>query len=71
VNAARRAARKRRRHARDQGTVEAGTLADRLIVNGAPRADVTRLRRRESLALVMQDGLADPGSLQPARWDRA
>lgn len=36
--------RERRRHARDQGPVEAGKRADRLVVNGVPRADVTRRR---------------------------
>jgi hypothetical protein len=36
-------------------------------VESHPRADVTRLRRRESLTLVMEDGLADAGTLQPAR----
>jgi hypothetical protein len=44
VDAAWRDARERRRHARDQGRVEAGTRADRLVVNGAPQADVTRRR---------------------------
>ena len=49
--------------------MEAGTRADRLVVNGAPLADITRLRRWESLMLVMKDGLADAGTLQPARRD--
>jgi hypothetical protein len=44
VDADWRDARERRRHARDQGPVEAGMRADRLVVNGAPRADVTRRR---------------------------
>ena len=51
--------------------MEAGTRADRLVVNSAPLADVTRLRRRASLTLVMRDGLADAGTLKPARRDRA
>ena len=46
-----------------------GTWADLLVVNGAPLADVTRLRRQASLTLVMQDGLADAGTLKPARRD--
>ena len=46
-----------------------GTRADLLVVNGAPLADITMLRRRESLALVMQDGLTDAGTLRPARRD--
>jgi hypothetical protein len=54
--------RERRRHARDQGPVEAGKRADRLVVNGVLWVDVTRLRRRESLMLVMQDG-------QRRRWN--
>jgi imidazolonepropionase-like amidohydrolase len=49
--------------------MEAGTRADRLVVNGAPLADITRLRQRESLMLVMKDGLADAGTLKPARRD--
>jgi hypothetical protein len=49
--------------------VEAGTRADRLVVNRALLADVTRLRRRESLTLVMKDGLAYAGTLKPARRD--
>ena len=56
-------ARERHRHARGQGTVEAGTRADRLVVNGAPLAEVTRGRRRESLTRILQDGLADPVTL--------
>jgi imidazolonepropionase-like amidohydrolase len=47
--------------------VEAGKRADRLVVNGVPLADVTRLRRRVSLTLVMKDGLAYTGTLKPAR----
>jgi hypothetical protein len=43
--------------------VEAGTRADRLVVNGAPLAEVTRGRRRESLTRILQDGLADPVTL--------
>jgi imidazolonepropionase-like amidohydrolase len=54
--------RERRRHARDQGPVEAGKRADQLVVNGVPWVDVTRLRRRGPLMLVMQDG---PPTLGP------
>jgi hypothetical protein len=39
--------------------------ADLLVVNGAPLADVTMLRWRESLALVIKDGRADAGTLRP------
>jgi len=49
--------------------VAVGTWADLLVVNGAPLADVTMLPQREALALVMQDGLADAGTLKPARRD--
>ena len=34
-------------------------------------ADVPRLRRRESLALVMQDGLANAEAVRPACRDGA
>ena len=51
--------------------MEAGKGADRLVVNGAPLADVTRLRRWESLTLVMKDGLADARTMKPARRDRS
>jgi imidazolonepropionase-like amidohydrolase len=49
--------------------VAVGTWADLLVVNGAPLADVTMLRQRESLTLVMQDGLANAETLKPARRD--
>jgi len=68
-DAAWREAIERRMHARDQGTVEAGKRADLLVVNGDPLADVTMLRQRESLALVMKDGLAYAGTLKPALKD--
>jgi hypothetical protein len=51
--------------------VEAGRRADQLVVNGVPLADVTRLRRRELLARVMNDGLADAGTLKLACKDRS
>ena len=51
--------------------MEAGTRADRLVVNGAPLADVMRLRRRDSLTQVMKDGLTEAGTLKPARRDRS
>jgi hypothetical protein len=49
--------------------VEADTRADRLIVNGALLVDVTRLRRRESLTLVMKDSPAYAGPLKSAHRD--
>jgi len=42
------------------GTLEAGKRADLLVVDGDPLADITVLRRRESLALVMKDGAELP-----------
>ena len=47
----------------------AGKRADLLVVNGAPLAGGTRLRQRESLALLIKDGLANAGILRPARRD--
>jgi hypothetical protein len=52
VDAAWREAIARRRPALDQGTVEAGTRADLLVVTDNPLANVTMLRQREALALV-------------------
>ena len=43
--------------ARDVGTVEPGKLADLLIVDGDPLADLTVLRDyRRNLVLIMKDG---------------
>ena len=47
------------------------TGADLLVVNGAPLVDVTTPRRWESLALVMQDGLANAEAVRPACRDGA
>ncbi len=43
--------------------------ADLLVVHGTPLADVTRLCRRESLTLVMQDGPSSARALKPTRRD--
>jgi hypothetical protein len=51
--------------------LRSSTRADQLVVNGVPLADVTRLRRRQSLARVMHDGIADAGTLKLARKDRS
>ena len=48
------------------GTLTAGKRADLLVVDGDPLADISMLRRRESLALVMQNGVAAAGSLRAA-----
>lgn len=44
------------------GTLQAGKRADLLVVDGDPLADITVLRRRESLALVMKDGVGYAGT---------
>jgi imidazolonepropionase-like amidohydrolase len=46
------------------GTLEAGKLADLLVVDGDPLTDIAVLRRRESLALVMKEGVGYAGSLK-------
>src|SRR5262249_30135845 len=48
------------------GTLEAGKQADLLVVDGDPLADVSILRRKESLALVMKDGVGYAGTLSHA-----
>jgi imidazolonepropionase-like amidohydrolase len=48
------------------GTLEAGKRADLLVVDGDPLSDITVLRRRESLALVMKDGVGYAGTLRQA-----
>ncbi|MGE3908816.1 MAG: amidohydrolase family protein [Chloroflexota bacterium] len=48
------------------GVLEAGKRADLLVIDGDPLADITMLRKRESLALVMQNGVAVSGRLKVA-----
>ena len=48
------------------GTITVGKRADLLVVDGDPLTDITMLRRRESLALVMQNGVAAAGKLRAA-----
>jgi imidazolonepropionase-like amidohydrolase len=52
----------------DLGTIERGKLADLVVVNGDPFADVTILQKSERIALVVKDGaiVADRRT-QPAR----
>jgi imidazolonepropionase-like amidohydrolase len=55
----------------ETGTVEAGKLADLLVVDGDPLADIAILQDRSKLAMVMKDGkvmvntLGLPQQLQP------
>ena len=48
---------------REVGTLETGKRADLLVVDGNPLLDITMLRRKASLALVMKDGVAFSGPL--------
>jgi imidazolonepropionase-like amidohydrolase len=48
------------------GTLEAGKRADLLVVDGDPLTDIMILRKRESLALVMKDGVGYAGALRLA-----
>jgi imidazolonepropionase-like amidohydrolase len=48
---------------REIGTLEAGKQADLLVVDGDPLADVTILRRKASLALVMKGGVGYAGAM--------
>ncbi len=41
---------------RDLGTLEPGKLADLIVVDGDPLADITVLQRKERITLVMKDG---------------
>lgn len=53
------------------GTVDAGKLADLLLVKGDPTADVSILQHRENLAMIMKDGVLykDPRKEAPAAAD--
>jgi len=43
---------------RDLGTLEAGKLADLIVVDGNPLNDITVLQERERIRLVMKEGVA-------------
>jgi imidazolonepropionase-like amidohydrolase len=49
---------------REIGTLEASKQADLLVVNGDPLTDISMLRKRENLALVLKGGVGYAGSLQ-------
>src|SRR5207245_291391 len=52
-------------HMADQiGTLEPGKLADLLIVDGDPLADISILKDREKLLLIMQGGRAHKNALE-------
>jgi imidazolonepropionase-like amidohydrolase len=49
----------------DVGTLEAGKLADLLVVEGDVLADIARLEDRENLRIVMQGGAIKAGTAAP------
>jgi imidazolonepropionase-like amidohydrolase len=51
---------------REVGTLERGKQADLLVVDGDPLHDISMLRKRESLALVMKGGVRYAGTLKAA-----
>lgn len=55
--------------AHELGSVEAGKLADLLVVDGDVLQDITLLENRANLRVVMQGGAVKAGTLaQPASW---
>jgi imidazolonepropionase-like amidohydrolase len=51
----------------DLGTIESGKLADLLVVNGDPVADITVLQKRANLAVVMKGGNFVECQLKPGK----
>ena len=51
----------------DLGTIEAGKLADLLVVNGDPSADITILQDRKNLHVVMKGGQFVECALTPSK----
>ncbi|MBV8771813.1 MAG: amidohydrolase family protein, partial [Deltaproteobacteria bacterium] len=49
------------------GTIESGKLADLLIVNGDPSADITLLQDRTNLHVIMKSGKLVECQLTPAK----
>jgi imidazolonepropionase-like amidohydrolase len=51
----------------DLGTIEAGKLADLLVVNGDPVKDITVLQDRANLDVIMKDGTLVECKLTPSK----
>jgi imidazolonepropionase-like amidohydrolase len=51
----------------DLGTIESGKIADLLVVNGDPAADITVLQNRANLHVVMKDGKFVECQLTPSK----
>jgi imidazolonepropionase-like amidohydrolase len=51
----------------DLGTIEAGKIADLLVVNGDPSADITLLQNRANLHVVMKGGTFVECHLTPSK----
>jgi imidazolonepropionase-like amidohydrolase len=51
----------------DLGTIEAGKLADLLVVNGDPVKDIAVLQDRGNLDVIMKDGKFVECQLSPAK----
>jgi imidazolonepropionase-like amidohydrolase len=51
----------------ERGTIEKGRLADLVVVNGDPLADVAILQKSERIALVIKDGAIAADRLRSAR----
>jgi imidazolonepropionase-like amidohydrolase len=49
------------------GTIEAGKLADLLVINGDPVKDITLLQNRANLDVVMKDGKLVDCKLTPGK----
>jgi imidazolonepropionase-like amidohydrolase len=59
-------------HPGELGVVKAGALADLLLVDGDPLADIEILQARSALLMIMKDGALHkaPAGLEPATKDR-
>ena len=52
---------------KEGGTIEAGKLADLLVVDGNPAKDITILQDRENLDVVMKGGQFVTCQLSPSK----